>query len=515
MPDNLSHKAFKAVRWTTLNTICQVGIQFLSLFILGRLLTPQAFGLMAMIMVVIEIVNFFARMGLSEAIIYKKNVSESEISSLYILNISVGFTLFLIVFFSSGLISRLYSEPALVPLVRIMSSLFFISSLGVIFEILLRKNLLFGTVAKVNICAHFSSFVLMVILAFQGAEVYALVFGQLLSHTLKAGLLIFSGIKNKWFPTFHFSFSEIKFYLKFGLYRVLAMSANQFNSRVDQFLIGAMLGSVALGFYNVAFRIIYLPVNQVNPILTQVAFPFFSKIQDDTSRLKRNYLKYINLILSINAPVLAGITALAPILVPLLLGEKWIPSVPIIQALSFYVFIRSIFNASGSLMMAKGKADWTFYWCMVMLLLIPTTTYATLKLSGSVVQVCLALGGIFFIFFFFHYTLFLRNLLGGFFKEYVLTIARPLSLAVSMGGFTYLLSISLRGWPDLITASILIPFGVGYYAIATLCFNPLFVDELEKILPSRVSTILSCIRYKFNVVYAFANSSFGNKGGLS
>ncbi len=75
-----------------------------------------------------------------------------------------------------------------------------------------------------------------------------------------------------------------------------------------------MLGPVILGFYNVAFRLIYLPIQQVNPILIQVAFPLFSKMQDDTPRLKKNYLKYINLITSINAPVLAGITAIAPIL---------------------------------------------------------------------------------------------------------------------------------------------------------------------------------------------------------
>ena len=138
----LSKKAFKAVRWTTLNTICQVGIQLLTIVILARLLSPKAFGLMAMIMVVVGIVNVFARMGLGEAIIYKKEVTKNELSSLYFLNIFVGFVLFLIVFLSSGLISRLYSEPALVPLVKIMASLFFVSSLGIIFEILLRKQLL-------------------------------------------------------------------------------------------------------------------------------------------------------------------------------------------------------------------------------------------------------------------------------------------------------------------------------------------------------------------------------------
>ena len=494
MKEQLADKAFHAVRWTSLNTICQVGVQFLSLFILGRLLSPRAFGLMAMIMVVIEIVNVFARMGLSEAIIYKKNVSKNEISSLYILNISVGAILSFLIFFLSGPISRLYSEPELIPLIKILSSVFLISSFGVIFEILLRKNLLFETVAKVNIFSQFSSFVCMVILALLGAGVYALVFGQVVANIVRSTLLVLTGITKRWLPQFHFSFSEITFYLKFGLYRVLAMSANQFNSRVDQLLIGSLLGSVALGFYNVAFRIIYLPINQVNPILTQVAFPFFSKIQDDTPRLKRNYLRYINLIMSINAPVLAGIATLAPVLIPLLMGEKWLPSVPIVQALAFYVFIRSIFNATGSLMMAKGKADWTFYWCMIMLFIIPVTTYFVLKMTGSVVAVCLSLGAIFFVFFFFHYFLFVRKLLGPFLWEYLLTIGKPFLLAIIMAVLTYSLLLFFRGIPRIISAPILVGFGVCIYIALTLAFNPLFVDELQKILPEKLSRFVAILR---------------------
>ncbi len=484
------------MRWTTLNTICQTAMQFLTLIILGRLLSPEAFGLMAMILVVVEVVNVFARMGLGEAIIYKKEVTQNEVSSLYFLNILVGAALFVGVFFSAGLISGLYSEPDLVPLVQIISSLFFISSLGIIFEVLLRKHLLFDTLSKVNISVHFFAFIVMVVLAWWGAGVYALVLGHVSLHIIKTALLILVAGRKKWFPRLHFNFFEIKFYLKFGIYMVLAMSINQFNTRVDQMLIGAILGPIILGFYNMAFRIIYQPINKVNPILTKVAFPFFSKIQDETPRLKRNYLKYINLIMSINTPALAGITGLAPVLIPLFLGDKWDESIPIIQALAFYVLIRSIFNASGSLMMAKGKANWTFYWTAVMLFVIPSTTFAALKASESVLWLCFALGAMFFFFFFLHYALFLRNLIGPCFKEYILTIARPFALSASMGLFTYLLFLSLKGWPNIALASLLVPFGVIYYAIMTVYFNPSFVDEFERVLPAKQSRIVKVIRGK-------------------
>jgi O-antigen/teichoic acid export membrane protein len=502
MSDDLSNSAFKAVRWTTLNTACQVGIKFLTLVILGRLLSPEAFGLMAMIMVVVEIVNVFARMGLVEAIIHKKEVTQNEISSLYSLNIIVGLTLSLLVFLSSGFVGKLYTEPAVVPLVKIISTLFFISSFGIIFEVLLRKHLLFDTFSKINVSAHFSGFLFMVLLALSGAGVYSLVLGQVFLHSVKSILLLVVGLKKKWFPQLRLRISEVTFYLKFGIYRVLAMSANQFHSRADQLFVGAILGSTSLGFYNVAFRIIYLPIQKVSPILTQVAFPFFSKIQDDTPRLKRVFLKYTNLIVSINSPVLMGIGALAPILVPLFLGDKWSPSVPIAQALTFYILIRSFFNASGSLLIAKGKAHWEFYWNIAMLFIIPITTYVALKLYGSVISVCIALGGMFLILFFFWYALFLRNLLGPFFKEYMLTIARPFLLATSMGIFTYLLSIPLQIWPKALSAPVLIAFGASYYGLMTLYFNPQFVDELEKLLPVKSGKALSRIRIIFRASYA-------------
>jgi len=499
---SLSYTAFKAVRWTTLNTVCQVVIQFFTLVILGRLLSPKAFGLMAMIMVVVEVVNVFARMGLVEAIIHKKEVTQDEISSLYFLNVIFGFILFLLVYSLSSSVGKLYSEPAVIPLVKVISAIFFISSVGIIFEVLLRKHMLFDTFAKVNVASHFCGFLLMVTLAAIGAGVYSLVLGQVFMHIIKSILLIFVGIRKQWIPKIRLRISEIIFYLKFGLYRMLAMFANQFNSRVDQLLIGAMLGPISLGFYNVAFRVIYLPIQKVNPALTQVAFPFFSKIQDETQKLKRHYLKYINLILSINTPVLFGLASLAHIIIPVFIGNKWIPSVTIVHFLVLYVFIRILFNASSGLMMAKGKVNMSFYWNISLLFIVPSTIFVILSCTDNVHYVCIGLSIIYFILFFLHYILILRNLLGSFFNEYIQIIFRPFLLAASMGFSTYLLSMLLQFWPKALSAPVLIAFGAGYYALMTLYFNPQFVDELEKLLPGRTGKALSWIRLKFKASYA-------------
>jgi len=491
---SLSQKAMSAVRWTTINTISKLGLQILSLIILGRLLDPVAFGLMGMIMIVIEIVNIFAGMGLNEAIIHKNTVSRKELSSLYFLNVTIGFMIFILMFMLSDYIGCIYSEKAVVPLVKIMSSLVFISSFGMIFEILLRKHLMFASLAKVAILSQVISFFSMIVLATQGFGVYALVFGQVVLHVVKVFLLLMVGFKKKWMPQFRFCFQETKFYLKFGAYQVLAMTVNQFNSRVDQLLIGGMLGPTVLGYYNVAFRIIYMPIESINPILSQVALPLFSIIQNDTERLKQSYLKYINLIISINLPVLAGLTSIAHILIPFFLSDKWIPAIPIVQALSFYVFIRSIFNANGSLINAKGKVKWAFYWSLVMLLVIPATAYIVLITTTSVVMLCLCLGGIFFGFFFLNYFIFLKRLLGSFFLEYILIVIKPLLISVSMAALIYLLSMQIQHWKTAISVLVLIVFGVLYYAVLSIVFNSDFVNELEKILPEKIGSKFAILK---------------------
>ena len=128
-------------------------------------------------------------------------------------------------------------------------------------------------------------------------------------------------------PRIFFCFQKVTGYLSFGLYRVGAMAVNSFNSRFDQLLIGPLLGSGALGFYNMAFRLSQEPIQQINPILTNVAFPVFSKVQDQPGKLKRGYIQMIDLLTSINAPLLIGLAAIAPVAVPLV-PRTWLVPMP-------------------------------------------------------------------------------------------------------------------------------------------------------------------------------------------
>ena len=149
-------------------------------------------------------------------------------------------------------------------------------------------------------------------------------------------------------PKFYFSLKALKPYLSFGLHLVGSNILNHINSRIDQLVVGVLLGPQALGYYSMAFNLVLQPVTSINPVLTQVAFPVLARVRSNKERLKWGYFRMLNLLTSINAPMLLGIAAVAPLLIPVALGDQWIPVVPLIQILSLFSLIRSTGNAGGA-----------------------------------------------------------------------------------------------------------------------------------------------------------------------
>jgi O-antigen/teichoic acid export membrane protein len=480
---SLRNKAVAGVRWTTLNSISITIIQFIRLAILGRLLTPSIFGLMAMLMIVIEITNIFSQLGLSEAIIFKKHTSANQLSTLYWINVASGVIFYLILLLSSPAIATFFGEAILEKMLVVVALNFIVSSFSIQFQTLIRKDLLFSINTKINIATNLITMFVAVGLALRGYGVWSIIYSQLLLNILKTIAYLYIARQKDWLPRLYFNFSEIRDHISFGMHRVGAMIANQFSSRIDQIVIGRLLGQVSLGYYNIAFRIVLEPIQKINPILTQVAFPVFSVIQDDNVRLQRGYLKMIRLLMSINAPLLVGIASVAPTAVPLLLGRQWIPSIPIVQVLSFYALFRSLGNAGGSLIIAKGKASWTLYWNLVLMILIPSCVILAVKINGSMLVVSMTLVLLQVVLVILHYFVFLRRLIGSFTYKYMLAIGQPLFVSIIMGGIVYSLQAVLSQFNPIIILLTSIIVGLIIYIILSMIVQRSVFIEFWEILP--------------------------------
>ncbi len=353
---------------------------------------------------------------------------------------------------------------------------FVVASFGAQFTALIHKQLRFDIVTKFTIVSSLIGMTVSVVLALYDYGVWALIWGNLgLTFSLTIMRIAWARTASM-LPSLHFNWQDKRGYLSFGSYRVASQFVSNLNSRIDQLLIGYLLGPVAVGYYNIAFRLAIAPSTKINSILTTVAFPAFSSAQDNPGLLKRGFIKMIGFVTSANAPILVGLAALAPLLVPIFLGEQWRPSIPLVQVLAFFSLLRSFENAAGSLILAKGKADWAFYWNLSLTLLIPPVIFVVAQ-TNSILAICYSLVMLQAFRFLGHYGVFIRNIIGPCAKEYFKVILMPVMLALCMGVLMFLVSRFSPMNSNMLVLSLAATVGICAYVILSFIFQKPLVTE--------------------------------------
>jgi O-antigen/teichoic acid export membrane protein len=480
---NLKSQAISGVKWSGISMGAVTALQFVTLAVLARLLSPSDFGLMGMIMVVIGFAQAFADMGVSNAIIHRQDTTRNQLSSLYWLNIIAGIIVFFVVCASASLIVGFYHEPRLHNLLYLTAVIFLITPFGQQFQILLQKELRFNGLAKIEIATSIVKAVVAIVLAFSGFGVYSLIWGQLADTSARVLMLLGAGWRN-WRPGFHFSKRDLRGYLSFGLYQMGERTINYLNSNLDYLLIGSMLGAKPLGYYTLAYNLIIRPSSLINPVITKVAFPVFSRIQNETDRLKRGYLKGLQLLSSINFPIMAGMAAVASVAVPTIFGEQWKPSVILVQILTIVGLLRSAGNPVGSLLLAKGRADLGFKWNTALMIIQIPGLYLGAKLGGTV-GVAIAFAVLMGLFTIFSYPILIRALLGPCLREYVGSMWSALWMSIVMAGAVFTVGIFLRNSPQQQLLIIQVLCGIAVYLVLMIYSQGRLLWEIKEMVWNR------------------------------
>jgi lipopolysaccharide exporter len=356
----LRSRATSGARWTGTSTGVRIAGQFVQLAILARLLKVSDFGLMAMVNVAIQFAQTFSDSGVSNAIIHYRDAKREELSSLYWLNVISGCTVFVLMWFVSPLAARVYHQPALVPLLRVASSAFIVISLGQQFETLSERDLRFRRLARIEIASIIVSAIVGIYLAWKGNGVWSLVWSNLVAVVVKSGTMAVIGWSH-WRPMMHFRLGECRRFLRFGMYQMGERTLNLLGQQLDKIVIGIVMGATPLGYYDMASRLTSRPYQVINPIFTRVAFPVFSAVQKDRDRLRKGYLELMEVLTGLTIPIYVGMMALASPFVLVQLGEKFAPSIPLLQILSIVGFAFALSSPAGSLILACGRADIGFY----------------------------------------------------------------------------------------------------------------------------------------------------------
>ncbi len=388
---SLKSNAITGVKWTTVSMVIVTVLQLLQLSILARYLEPTDFGLMAILMVVIGFSQAFMDMGISNAIIHRQEISNSQLSSLYWLNILSGILLALVVIILAPLIASYYKDARLTNLLMILSSVFIIVALGNQYRILFQKELMFDLMAKIEVFASFISFTTAVYFAYSGWGVYALVFAMIVQAFTSSVLFLYLGLRNHHVPSFSYKHSELKGFYSFGLFQMGEKSVNYISANIDKLLIGKMIGFQAVGFYNMAWQLIIFPLAKINPVVNKVAFPIYSKVQNDQEALNRYYGLSMKVLSLLTVPILAFLSFFANDIVLVFFGEGWGKTATLVTVLAFVGIGKALGNPGGALILALGRADIGFWWNVFWASSISITLFVVLFYFKTVEAVAFAL----------------------------------------------------------------------------------------------------------------------------
>lgn len=475
---SLKKKAVGGVKWTAVSAITAALTQLLLISILARLLSKSDFGLIAISSFIIGFTQIFLDMGISNAIIHKQDVTENQLNSLYWLNILSGVLIFLILFSFSGFVAYVYDEPILRNIVNLSALSFLIQPIGAQFDVLLRKELKFKSLAIRDILSKIVILLSGSAFGFLGYGVYSLVYSNIIGIVISTLLVLIIGLKEHK-PRFHFSYSDVQPFLSFGMFQMGEKVMNYFNSQIDNIIIGKFLGMDALGTYNIAKNLVMRPAQIINPIITKVTFPVMAKIQSDIPKLRGVYLKSLRLMSSVNFPIFMFMTFFSNEIVDVMFGDKWKQAGPVLAILAFYSLVRSTGNPVGSLQLARGRADWGFYWNLVLLIFVPVTIYVG---SGyGVLGVCYAFLLLQLLLFPIGWKFMIVRLCEANFKEYLVAFAIPFGTAVAAAMLTYGICyyIDLVSLYKLLIAAVIF---CALFAAINLKFNHEIIAEVKYVI---------------------------------
>jgi O-antigen/teichoic acid export membrane protein len=352
---SLREKATKGVVWSVIQKWGRAAITVVTFIILSRLLDPEAFGLVALASAFTVFIELFLDQGFGAAIVQRAELEPEHLDTAFWINILTGILLTVGLIAASGLVAATFEEPRLAPVLRWLSISFILSSLTSTQVSILQRKLAFKNLAGRSLIATVVGGVVGISMAFSGFGVWSLV-GQDLASGLAGVIVLWQA--SDWRPGFKVSKRHYKDLFSFGVSIVGNHALTVLIRRSDDLLIGYFLGPTLLGFYTIGYQLLLVIIRLVTEVTNSVAFPTFSRIQHQPERMKRAFYKVTRYTSLFAFPVFIGLATLAPELVPTIFGEKWAPSIPVMQVLSMIGILQSVLFFNGSVIKASGKPLW-------------------------------------------------------------------------------------------------------------------------------------------------------------
>lgn len=324
-----------------------------AVLILARILAPEDFGLVGMVMAITGIAEIFKDLGLGIATVQRKDISHQQISSLFWVNVLFGGLLVIAFSVMSPVISWFYGDSRLILIALPLATTLLWGGMAVQHEALLSRQFKQGPLALVRLIATVLSFSLGITLALNGFGYWALVVREVtrsLIHCLGVWLSC------RWMPDLRISLKEVRGFLNFGRDLTVTNIALAIIGKIDSVLIGKLFGADALGVYRQASTLVSTPVEQFNGPVFSVMQPGLSALQSDPERYRSYYRRVVGFVAMVTMPLGVFVATYPEELTLLLLGTKWIHAAPFVGIFAVAVMLRPTMTTTGIVLITLGKS---------------------------------------------------------------------------------------------------------------------------------------------------------------
>lgn len=354
MPEDLKSKTFKGVYWNFIDTFATYGFQFIIHIILARILLPSEYGLVGLVGIFISISYAFVDGGFGQALIQKKNASDTDYSTVFYFSLGISVLLYFILFFTAGSIGTFFNEPTLKNLIRVVALQLVISSFIIIQRTRFICDIDFKTQAIISFISNSIGGACGLVLAFQDFGVWSLVWMKLAEQLSFAAII---WLKSKWRPIWVFSYTSFKELFGFGSKLLVGSLIETIYKELNKFVIGKFYSPAQLGYYTRAEHFGNLPAVTLNSIVAKVSYPALVKLRDDEFQLKSAYVRIIRSTMFLSFLCMFSIAAVAHALIIVLIGDQWIPAIPYLQIICLYGALYPLHAINLNLLKVFGRSD--------------------------------------------------------------------------------------------------------------------------------------------------------------
>ena len=353
-PTSLRGKVLSGLFWKVLENGGVQIVQFVISLILARMLGPERYGTIALLLVFIAIANVFIQSGFQTALIQKRQVDDLDYSSVFYLGLGVALLLYAVIFAGAPAVAAFYHDPELKSMLRVLALMIFFGAVVSVQTAMVSRKMEFRKMCAASLLATCLSGIAGVIGAYRGLGTWALVVQQLGTQFL---LMVFLWVLVGWKPMRAFSFSRVKALFSYGWKLLCSSLLDTVYNNLYTMVIGKIYQKDVVGYYNRGNQFPQLIVNNLAASIQAVMLPAFSASQEDKERMKAMVRRSIVTSAFVIFPMMAGLVAVAKPLISIILTEKWLPCVPFLQIMCVAYAMWPIHIANLQAINALGRSD--------------------------------------------------------------------------------------------------------------------------------------------------------------